>query len=75
MGDRRGAYRILERRPEGKRTLGILKRRWENNNKMVLHEVGWGIWIGLIWLKTMTGGGAVVKAAITFRFHTMRGIS
>jgi hypothetical protein len=42
MGGRRGAYRVLVGRPKGKRQLGILRRRWENNIKMNLQEVGWG---------------------------------
>jgi len=42
MGDRRGAYRILVVRPEGKRLLGKPKRRWEFNIKMDQQEVGWG---------------------------------
>jgi hypothetical protein len=41
LGDRRGAYRVLVGRPEGKRPLGRLNLRWENNNKIVFHEVGW----------------------------------
>ena len=31
VGERRSAYRILEGRPEGRRPLGRLKLRWENN--------------------------------------------
>ena len=34
--ERRGVYRVLVGRPEGKRPLGRLKRRWENNIKMNL---------------------------------------
>jgi len=41
LGDRRGAYRILVEKPEGKRPLRRLKHRWENNNKIVFNEVGW----------------------------------
>jgi hypothetical protein len=41
MGDKRGAYRILVGRPEGKTPLERPKRRWEGNNKMDLQEVGW----------------------------------
>jgi hypothetical protein len=33
MGDRRGAYRGLVRKPEGKRRLGIARHRWEENIK------------------------------------------
>ena len=36
MGDRRGVYRVLVRRPEGKRPLGEPRRRWGNNVK-----IGW----------------------------------
>jgi hypothetical protein len=42
MGEGRGAYRILVGRPEGRRTLGRSRRRWEDNMKMELQEVGWG---------------------------------
>jgi hypothetical protein len=42
MGDRRGAYRILVGRPDGKRPLEIPRHRWEYNIKMDLQEVGWG---------------------------------
>jgi len=44
-------------KPEGKWPLGRPRRRWEDNNKMDLQEVGWGAWTGLIWLKIGTGGG------------------
>jgi hypothetical protein len=57
MGKGRGAYRILVGRPEGRRPLGRPRRRWENNIKMDLQEVGWGAWTGLIWLRIGTGGG------------------
>jgi hypothetical protein len=57
MGEGRGAYRILVGRPEGRRPLGRPRRRWENNIKIDLQEVGWGAWTGLIWLRIGTGGG------------------
>jgi hypothetical protein len=40
MGEGRGAYRILVGRPEGKRPLGRNRRRWEDNIKMDLGEIG-----------------------------------
>jgi len=40
MGERRGVYSILEGKPEGKRPLGRHRRRWEDNIKMDLQEVG-----------------------------------
>jgi hypothetical protein len=57
MGEGRGAYRVLVGRPEGRRPLGRPRRRWENNIKIDLQEVGWGAWTGLIWLRIGTGGG------------------
>ena len=42
MGERRGVHRILVGKPEGKRPLGRPRRRWENNIKMDLQEVGCG---------------------------------
>jgi hypothetical protein len=42
MGEERGAYGILVGRPEGRRPLGRPRRRWEDNIKMDIREVGWG---------------------------------
>jgi hypothetical protein len=40
MENRRGVYRVLVGKPEGKRPLGRPRRRWENNIKLDLTEVG-----------------------------------
>jgi hypothetical protein len=40
MGEKRGVYRVLVGKPEGKRPIGRPRRRWEDNNKMDLQEVG-----------------------------------
>jgi hypothetical protein len=40
MGERRGVYRVLVGKPEGKRQLGRPRRRWEFNIKMDLQEAG-----------------------------------
>ena len=50
MGDRRGAYRILVERPEGRRLVGRPRRRWEDIT-MDLNEVGREIWTGLNWFR------------------------
>ena len=49
MGERRGVYRVLVGKPEGKRLLGRPRRRWEDNIKMNHLEVGCGCvdWIEL----------------------------
>jgi hypothetical protein len=39
MGKRRGAYRALVGKPEGRRPLGMPRRRWEDNIKKDLREV------------------------------------
>jgi hypothetical protein len=57
MGEKRGVYRILVGRPEGRQPLGRPKHTWEDNIKMDLQEVGWGAWTGLSWLRIGTGDG------------------
>jgi len=57
MGERRGVHRILVGKPKGERSLGRPKRRWKDNIKIGLQEVGWRAWTGLIWLKTGASGG------------------
>ena len=49
MVEERGVYRVLVGKPEGKRPLGRPRRRWVDNTRMDLHEVGCGYmdWIGL----------------------------
>ena len=57
MGERRGVYRALVGKPEGKSPLGRPKRRWEDNIKMDLQEVGCGVWTGSSWHRIGRGGG------------------
>jgi hypothetical protein len=49
MGEKRNLYRLLVRKPEGKRPLGRPRRSWINNIKMDLLEIGLNVvdWIGL----------------------------
>jgi hypothetical protein len=47
-GEERGVYRVLVGKPEGKRPLGRPRRRWEDNIRMDLQEVGCG---GMGWIE------------------------
>jgi hypothetical protein len=46
-GEKRNAYRILVGKPEGKRPLGRPRRRWVDNIKTDLREIGWD---GMDWI-------------------------
>jgi hypothetical protein len=45
--EKKNAYRILVGKPEGTRPLGRPRRRWEDNIRMDLREIGWG---GMEWI-------------------------
>jgi hypothetical protein len=47
MGEKRNAYRVMTRKPKKKRPLGRPRRRWVDNIKMDLSEIGWG---GMEWI-------------------------
>jgi hypothetical protein len=51
MGERRGAYNALVGKPEGRKALERPRRRWEDNIKMDLREVGWE---GMDWINLAT---------------------
>ena len=67
MGASRGVYRVLLGIPEGKRTIGRPRRRWEDNIKMDLQEVGCGVmdWIELA--QDRDGWCAFVSAVMNLR--------
>jgi hypothetical protein len=67
MGERRGAYRALVGKPEGRRPLGRPRRRWEVNINMDLREVGWG---GMDWINLAQDRDrwrALVNAVVNLR--------
>jgi len=68
MGERRGVYRVLVGKPQGKRPLGRLRRKWEDNIKMDLQEFGCG---GMDWIELAQdrdGWWAVVNAVMNLWF-------
>ena len=75
MGEGRGVQRVLVGKPEGKKPLGRPRRRWEDNIKMDLQEVGGGSedWMELA--QDMDRWRALVSAVMNFLVPKMRGIS
>ena len=75
MGEGRGVHRVLVGKPEGKRPLGRPRRRWEDNIKMELQEVGEGCgnWMELAPDRDMWQ--ALVSTVRNLRVPKMRGIS
>ena len=67
MGEERGVYRVLVGKPEGKRPLGRPRRRWVDNIRMDLQEVGCGYmdWIGLT--QDRDRWRTLVSAVMTYR--------
>jgi hypothetical protein len=57
MRERRGAYRVLVGKPEGRRPLERPRHRWKDNIKINLKYVGWGARTGSIWIRIGRGGG------------------
>ena len=57
VGERRGVYKVLVGKPEGKRPHRRTRRRRKTNIKMNFQEVEWGSRTGLKWLTIGTGGG------------------
>ena len=68
MGEGRGVHRVLVEKPEGKRPLGRPRRRWEENIKMDLQEVGGVVGTGWSWLRIL------VSTVMNLRVPKMRGI-
>ena len=75
LGEGRGVHRVLVGKPEGKRPLGRPRRRWEDNIKMYLQEVGGDCedWMELA--QDRDRWRALVSTVMNLRVPKMRGIS
>ena len=75
MGQGRVVYRVLVRKPEGKRPLGRPRRRWEDNIKMDIQVVGGGCRDCMELAQDRDRWRALVSAVMNLRVPKMRGIS
>ena len=75
MGEWRGVHRVLVGKPEGKRSLGRPRPRWEDNIKMDIQEVGGGCGDWLELAQDRDRWRALVSAVMNLRVPKMRGIS
>jgi hypothetical protein len=68
-GRKRNAYRILVGKPKGNRPLGRPRRRWVDNIKMDLREIGWGgtDWIDLV--QARDHWRALVNTVMNLQFY------
>jgi len=67
MGERRGVYRVLVEKPEGKRPVGRPRRRWEDHISMYIQEAGCG---GMDWIELaqdMDRWRALINAVMNIR--------
>ena len=75
MGDGRGVHRVLVGKPEGKRSLGRPRRRWEDDIKTYLQEVGGGCGDCMELVQDRDRWRALVSTVRNIRVPKMRGIS
>ena len=66
-GERRGVYRVLVGKPEGKRPFGRPRRRWDDNIKMDLQEVGCGGMDLIELAQDMNSWWALLKSVMNLR--------
>ena len=75
MGEGRGVHRVLVGKPEGKRPMGSPRRRWEDNIKMDLQEVGGGRGDRMELAQDRDRWRALVSTVMNLRVPKMREIS
>jgi len=68
MGERRGVYRVLVGKPEGKRPMGRPRIRWEDNIKIDLQEVGCGSMDWIEMAQDRDSWRELVNAVMNLRF-------
>jgi hypothetical protein len=59
--EKRNTHKILVGKPEGKKPLGRPRRRWVDNSKMDLREIGWGGMCWLFWFRIGTHESTVMN--------------
>jgi hypothetical protein len=70
-GEKRNSYSILVGKPEGKRTLGRPRRRWVDNIRMDLRDIGWD---GVDWIDVAQDRDqwrALVNTVMNLRVHQL----
>ena len=75
MGEGRGVHRILVGKPEGKRPLGRPRRKWEDNIKTDLQEVGGGCGDWMELAQNRDSWRTLVSTVMNLGVPKMRGIS
>jgi hypothetical protein len=60
MGKKRYAYRVLVGKTEGRRPPERLGRRWEDNIKINLRKIRYGVWTRFVWLGVEATGGLLL---------------
>ena len=75
MGQGRAVYRVLVGKPEGKRPVGRPRRRWEDNIKINLQEVGGSCGDLMELAQDRDRWRALVSTVMNLRVPKMRGIS
>ena len=75
MGQGRGMYRVLVEKPEGKRPVRRPRRRWEDNIKMYVQEVGGGCGDWMELARDRDRWRTLVSTVMNLRVPKMRGIS
>ena len=75
MGEGKGVHRVLVGKHEVKRPLGRPRRRWEDNIKIDLQEVGEGCGDWMELAQDRDSWRALVSTVMNFRVPKMRGIS